>query len=319
MDCLAGFSHAPATAILRRPVLYNALRRTGRNGGLKLRAKIVEENDPILKSAIDSASLRFRETHRPEPLFVDPYAGCFVPPDVQMDMKQCSHHYCVATKFMDDKLLRTVNHIDGLKQVVLLTDGMDTRPYRLSWPTSTIIFNVSPERVFKTATEKLRGVGAKIPRSCLSLHLPLESSNIQESLRAKGFNGNLPSIWAMQGLPLMTLASFEDILLTVSGSAMNGCFFMGELPAWLAETEVGTKTSARTWLEKLFMNNGFRVDMVCYEEVARSLGKDLAPGSYKNILFSAEQLRFSDDQMETWRKEFQRTEEEGDEEGFEEL
>ncbi|KAB2605125.1 hypothetical protein D8674_004842 [Pyrus ussuriensis x Pyrus communis] len=297
MDCLAGVAHAPAAAILRRSVLYTTSRRGDRNGGLKLRAKIVEENDPLLQSAIDSASLRFRETHRPKPLFVDPYAGCFVPPNAQMDMMQCSHHYCVATKFMDDKLLRTVNHIDGLKQVVLLTDGMDTRPYRLSWPTSTIIFNVSPELVFKRAAEKLQGVGAKIPRSCLSLHVPLESSDIQKSLRAKGFNDNQPSIWAMQGLPLMTLANFEDILLTVSGLAMNGCFFLGELPAWLAETEIGTKTSARTWLEKLFMNSGFRVDMICFDEVARSLGKELAPGRYKNILFSAEQLRFSDDQM----------------------
>lgn len=42
-------------------------------------------------------------------------------------------------------------------QVVLLSDGMDTRPYRLSWPTSTIIFDVSPERVFKRAAEKLEG------------------------------------------------------------------------------------------------------------------------------------------------------------------
>lgn len=50
-------------------------------------------------------------------------------------------------------------------------------------------------------------------------------------------------------------------------------------------------------MDKLFMNNGFRVDMIRYEEVAKSLGKELAAGPYKNILFSAEQLRFSDDQV----------------------
>lgn len=55
-----------------------------------------------------------------EPLFVDPYAGCFVAPNAQMDMKQSSDHYCLGTKFIDDKLLRTVNHIDGLKQVVFV-------------------------------------------------------------------------------------------------------------------------------------------------------------------------------------------------------
>lgn len=43
-------------------------------------------------------------------------------------------------------------------QVVLLTDGMDTRPYRLSWPTSTMIFDVSPDRIFKMAAQKLEGM-----------------------------------------------------------------------------------------------------------------------------------------------------------------
>ncbi|CAL9241657.1 unnamed protein product [Arabidopsis halleri] len=34
---------------------------------------------------------------------------------------------------------------------------MDTRPYRLNWPTSTMIFDVSPGKVFEIASEKLQG------------------------------------------------------------------------------------------------------------------------------------------------------------------
>ena len=45
------------------------------------------------------------------------------------------------------------------------------------------------------------------------------------------------------------------------------------------------------------MGNGFKVKTICYDEVARSLGKELESGEYKNILFVAEQLRFSDDQV----------------------
>jgi hypothetical protein len=45
---------------------------------------------------------------------------------------------------------------------------------------------------------KMLGVGAKIPRNCLFLHVPLESSDIQHSLLAKGFNGNQPSVWVIQ-------------------------------------------------------------------------------------------------------------------------
>ncbi|KAK3194120.1 hypothetical protein Dsin_025430 [Dipteronia sinensis] len=318
MECLSRIGSAPAIATVSNVRFKFKTTKTKRSG-LWLKAKVNDECDPLLQSAINAASLRFQETHRPEPLFVDPYAGCFVPPDIQMDLKKHSHHYCLATKFIDDKLLRTANHIDGLKQVVLLTDGMDTRPYRLNWPTSTIIFDISPERVFKNSAEKLEGVGAKIPRSCVFLHVPLESSKILQNLCAKGFNGNQPSIWAIQGLPVMTLASFEEILFIISSLAMNGCLFVGELPAWLTETEIGNKSTTKKWMDKLFMSNGFRVDMVSYNEVSSKLGKELAPGSYKNILFVAEQLRYSDDQMDTWRREFQRVEEAGDEEGFEEL
>ncbi|KAL8121884.1 hypothetical protein AgCh_018574 [Apium graveolens] len=40
-------------------------------------------------------------------------------------------------------------------QVVLLTDGMDTHPYRLNWPKSTVVFDISLETVFKRAAQKL--------------------------------------------------------------------------------------------------------------------------------------------------------------------
>ncbi|KAK7337452.1 hypothetical protein VNO77_18028 [Canavalia gladiata] len=282
-------------------------------------AKFNADSDPLFLAASASASLRFQETLRPEPLFIDPYAGCFVPPNIPEDVIQDLHPYCLATKFIDDKLLHTVSKFDGVKQLVLLTDGMDTRPYRLNWPISTIIFDISPERVFKTAAEKLKGVGAKIPKSCILYHIPLETSDIEQSLQFKGYDGNRPSIWALQGFPMMTLANFEEVLSMISSLAVKGSLFMGELPVWLAETDIEIKSNTKQWVDKLFMSMGFRVEMINYEGIAENFGKDFAPGHCNNILFVAEQLRHSDNQMESWRQEFQRLENEGDEEGFEEL
>ncbi|CAN1267352.1 O-methyltransferase 1, chloroplastic [Linum perenne] len=276
---------------------FSAPRIRHNHHGLRARAKLSSEIDPLFQSAMNAASLRFQETHRPEPLLVDPYAGCFVDPNMQMVLKKNPHPYLVATKFVDDKLLRTVHHIDGLKQVVLLTDGMDTRPYRLNWPSSTMIFDISPERIYKSSAQKLQGVGAKIPRRCLHVHVPMESPDIEAVLRAKGFNGNLSSIWALQGLPIMTLASFEHILSIASCLAMEGSSFIGELPAWLSETEIGVQPSMNKWMNKLFMSKEFKVETISYDEVAKSLGKEIAPGSQRNILFVAEQLRFSEDQV----------------------
>jgi hypothetical protein len=49
----------------------------------------------------------------------------------------------------------------------------------------------------------------------------------------------------LQGLPVMTLANFKEMLLVASSLAMSGCLFLGELPAWLAETEIGIKVRFR--------------------------------------------------------------------------
>ncbi|CAH2071979.1 unnamed protein product, partial [Thlaspi arvense] len=298
--------HFPATALRRRQIPTLVIRSA--------KAELREDTDPLIQSAIHSASL--------QPLFIDPYAACFLPPSTNKDSdihEQRQQYYCLATKFIDDKLLHIAKRIDGLKQVVLFTDGMDTRPFRLNWPTSTMIFDVSPDRVFEIASHKLQGVGAKIPKSCLFFHIPEESGNMEQGLRSKGFSGNRPSIWAMQGLPIESQSSFEAILSAISSLAMNECYLIGELP-----TSITLQSDLTKWMDKLFMSNGFKVKIVSYEEIAESLGIVLHSQVNQNqnqdtILFIAQQLRFSDDQMEKWRQEFERVEEDGDEQGFEEL
>ncbi|KAK1420474.1 hypothetical protein QVD17_22100 [Tagetes erecta] len=275
----------------------------------------------FFQSAITRASYRFRETLRSEPLFVDPYAGCFAPPELELNenLSQNLHHYCIGTRFIDDQLLSATKGVDGAKQVVMFTDGMDTRAYRLKWPSSTVIYDVSPQAVFKKASQKLQDVGAKIPRGCLLLHVPLESSDMQQLLCDKGFSGSRPSIWVFQGFPVTNLAHFKDILFMVSSLAMKGCLFLGELPVWLTETQMGIKSTVEKWMYDIFMSYGFRVRIIGYDEVAKNLGQTHVDGDSDCLLFVAEHLRFSDDEMEIWRRQFQRVEEEGDEEGFEEL
>lgn len=115
--------------------------------------------------------------------------ACLVPANTPVYMKQHTDPYCLATRFIDDKLLQILRDTDELKQVVLLNDGADTRAYRLTWPSSTLIFDISPDRIYCEVSQKLRAIGAQISRSCLLLHVSLESPNIREDLQRKGFNG----------------------------------------------------------------------------------------------------------------------------------
>lgn len=42
------------------------------------------------------------------------------------------------------------------------------------------------------------GAGAKVPRGCMSFHVPSDSFDIENILRSKGFSGTRPSIWVFQ-------------------------------------------------------------------------------------------------------------------------
>lgn len=82
-------------------------------------------SDSNLDAAIRAASLRFEESLRPDPLFIDPYAECLAFPDEgNFGIKE--HHptslsstlyYRLATKFIDDKIHSEVNSFDELRQM----------------------------------------------------------------------------------------------------------------------------------------------------------------------------------------------------------
>ncbi|XP_074577453.1 O-methyltransferase 1, chloroplastic [Curcuma longa] len=275
-----------------------------------------ERPDPLLEAAVRAAFLRFQESLRPEPQFIDPYSSCLLSStvshhDVESKYSPSPRQYRLATKFIDDNLLSMIGTTEDLRQIVLLTDGMDTRPYRLNWPRSSVIFDISPQSVFNIASQKLKEAGAKVSRNCISLHVPLESTDLQLALCERGYNGNKPSLWAIQGLPMSTMTNLIDILSLVSSSAMKGSIFLGELPTSLAveSSQIEAKDNRRDRIQRLLVSHGFRVN-------ATSSDYESDDGS---LLFIAEQLQFSDAQMEIWRTHLERIEDEGDEEGFDEL
>ncbi|GJN09808.1 hypothetical protein PR202_ga27848 [Eleusine coracana subsp. coracana] len=123
------------------------------------------------------------------------------------------------------------------------------------------------------------------------------------------------------GLPLFTPESLGNLLHVISNLAMKGSVIIGELPHfpdWTASTDMG---SERDKLDRLFFTQGFRVSFVNYENVAEDVGVDITSlwEQRGGELFVAEQLRFSDAQMESFRMHFERIGEDADEEGFEEL
>src|SRR4051812_48965339 len=116
-------------------------------------------------TALGVASGRAMETHRPDGLVDDPYAEAFVDAaadeirlparaeDVEgaegdaaaADRRGQSAYIGVRSRFFDDAL--TTAAADGVRQVVILAAGLDTRAQRLDWPAGTTVYEIDQHGV----------------------------------------------------------------------------------------------------------------------------------------------------------------------------
>ena len=64
------------------------------------------------------------------------------------------------TRFLDEFLADAGRA--GIRQVVILASGLDTRPYRLWWPLGTTLYEIDRPQVLDFKSEVLHGLGATL-------------------------------------------------------------------------------------------------------------------------------------------------------------
>ena len=113
-------------------------------------------------TALFVATARALEAQKPDPLVVDPYAEIFCravggpaadvldgkAPDHQLKTAEFGEHFVnfqgARTKYFDEYFRRAADA--GVRQVVILAAGLDSRAYRLDWPAATTIFELDRRR-----------------------------------------------------------------------------------------------------------------------------------------------------------------------------
>ncbi|CAM6127164.1 unnamed protein product [Calypogeia fissa] len=232
----------------------------------------------------------------------------------------------VFSKFIDEQLLQILNEKteNPVRQTVLMTDGTDTRPYCLLWPSPSVIFDVSPEAAFKATSRKQIEKGLKVPRSCLLQHVSVDlvqqdlGDDFVDSMVGKGYRGDAPSVWVME-MPIAKLSELclQEILALASSLLMKGSTFLGVLSCpW-----VGSSEETRALLERLFVGHGFTLKVRSYEDLTltssmEGTGVLLASPPNLRFAFIALQQRLSDAQVEYGRMQIALAEE-VEEDGFE--
>ena len=182
----------------------------------------------VSRTAVMTAALRAAETARPDRLFDDPLASAFVAavraagePVVQQP-PGASEFAAIRTRFFDDAALTAC--AGGIRQVVLLAAGFDSRAFRLAWPNGVRLFELDLPATFALKEPVLDGVAARCTRTVVPVDLRGDWSG---ALDTAGFAVARPTAWLAEGLlPYLAGAECDRLLATVTGSSAPGSRFV---------------------------------------------------------------------------------------------
>lgn len=178
-------------------------------------------------TALFVATARALEAQKPDPLAVDPYAELFCravggsTADV-LDGKDPGHALKTTdfgenfvnfqgarTRYFDDYFRRAADA--GVRQVVILAAGLDSRAYRLDWPAATTIFELDRPQVLDFKREVLAEHGAQPRAERREIAIDLRD-DWPQALRDNGFDAAKPSAWIAEGLLIYLPASAQEQL-----------------------------------------------------------------------------------------------------------
>ncbi len=183
-------------------------------------------------TAVMVAAARAGETERDEPLISDPYARVlvanagtgvweylldadFVAKVAEADVEAAAifehmgNYQAVRTHFFDAFFADAV--AAGIRQVVILASGLDSRAYRLQWPAGTTVFEIDQPKVldYKAATLAEHGVQPSATRRDVPIDL---REDWPAALRSAGFDASQPTAWLAEGLLMYLPADAQDLL-----------------------------------------------------------------------------------------------------------
>lgn len=136
------------------------------------------------------------------------------------------------TRFLDDFLADAGRA--GVRQVVLLGSGLDTRPYRLWWPHGTTVYELDQPAVIDFKSDVLRGLGAELTASRRAIGVDLRQDWLAALYRV-GFDAAKPTVWIAENLLVGYLPpDGQDRLLrdVTVASALGSRFAADHIPTW---------------------------------------------------------------------------------------
>jgi methyltransferase (TIGR00027 family) len=115
----------------------------------------------------------------------------------------------VRTKYFDDYFVEATD--GGVRQVVILASGLDSRAYRLPWPAGTVVYEIDQPRVIEFKSSTLAAVGAEPTAARRTIPIDLRA-DWPAALKAAGFDTTAPTAWLAEGLLIYLPPDAQDRL-----------------------------------------------------------------------------------------------------------
>lgn len=129
--------------------------------------------------------------------------------DPVLNRRALNEQMAVRTRFFDDFFTSATE--SGIRQAVILASGLDTRAYRLRWPTGTTVFELDQPEVIEFKTRTLSGLGAEPTATRRTVAVDLRD-DWPTALVDAGFDASLPTAWIAEGLLIYLPPAAQDTL-----------------------------------------------------------------------------------------------------------
>jgi methyltransferase (TIGR00027 family) len=186
-------------------------------------------------TAVMVALARARETSSDDPLIRDQFAEPLVStpelegvraqvaswwagdPEDEVDAavgaQQMINYQAVRTHFFDAYFAAAAGA--GIRQVVILAAGLDSRAYRLAWPGGTVVYEIDLPKVLEYKAQTLARHGAEPTTDRRAVAVDLRH-DWPQALRDAGFDPSRPTAWLAEGLlPFLPADAQEAMFASV--------------------------------------------------------------------------------------------------------
>ena len=179
-------------------------------------------------TATSVAASRALASRGPDALIHDPYAEPLVKAvgvdwlirvangeaniedDPMLSRRRMTEQIAVRTRFFDDFFTNAAR--DGVRQAVILASGLDTRAYRMSWPTGSVVYELDQPQVIEFKTRVLADLGVSPTTQRRTIAVDLRD-DWPTALRDSGFDVSQPTAWIAEGLLIYLPPEAQDRLL----------------------------------------------------------------------------------------------------------